>query len=351
MAVLSLNNLVRLYPKLLFHGFLIAAIYSFWITYASKSSGNAYSASQLLLYGLVYVAMVYGNMAYLFPRFFLKGRILLYLLFSLLSFIAGCLLMQWILYPDWFCFYSYILTREMFIESSAQFMKYSAFTGLGITYTLFMRWQDGEKKITTLKNINLNTELESLKKQISPHFLFNTLNNLYVLIKTEPKTAAETTLYLSELLRYQLYECSGERVPLQHEIDCVKGLVFIEQLRKKNWTFQVNIPPAIPDNIHIPPLTFVTLVENAIKHGSQKLERGTMDIKAAMKDRHILFIVTNSKPLDANVQHNEFSGIGLTNLKRRLSLLYPADQYRVSINVEPSEFSITLMLPYEMYNH
>ena len=257
--------------------------------------------------------------------------------------------MQWILYPDWTCFSSYILTPTIYIDSTAQLIKCAAFSGLGITYTLFTRWQESEKKISTLKNVNLNTELESLKKQISPHFLFNTLNNLYVLIKTDPATAAETTLSLSELLRYQLYECSSELVSLQQEINCVKGLIYIEQLRKKNWTFHVQTPSTIPNNLFIPPLTFLTLVENAIKHGSQKLESGTIDISAEITDQYVNFRVANTKPTKTGTLQNESSGIGLTNLKRRLSLLYPVHQCLLDTVITSDKFLITLKLPYEMY--
>lgn len=185
-------------------------------------------------------------------------------------------------------------------------------------------------------------ELNYLKSQTNPHFLFNTLNNIYSLAKDKSDLAPESILRLSKILRFMLYETGGAYIPIEHEIKIISDYIALEKLRYDD-TLQVNYKNDIEDMKQaIPPLLLIPLVENAFKHGvSETRIRPFVDIFLSVNQRKLTFIVKNSTD-DASGERNVKENIGLSNLRRQLELLYT--DYELSVRQGVSEFTATLKI-------
>jgi LytS/YehU family sensor histidine kinase len=131
---------------------------------------------------------------------------------------------------------------------------------------VFKKWITDVQLMQELHEANLKTELEQLKSQVNPHFLFNTLNSLHVLMKTDPDKASQVLLGLSDLLRYQLYDSSKERILLSKDIHFIQNLLALEQVRKNDFSFEIHTEGNV-EKVSLPPFIFIPFVENAIKHG------------------------------------------------------------------------------------
>ena len=185
-------------------------------------------------------------------------------------------------------------------------------------------------------------ELSYLKSQTNPHFLFNTLNNIYSLARDKSDLAPETILRLSKILRYMLYETGGPYIAIGQELKIISDYIALEKLRYDE-TLQVNFNYNIEDmNQSLPPLLLMPLVENAFKHGvSETRVRPFVDIHLSVVSRRLVFYVRNSTDEytgDGTVREN----IGLSNLRRQLELLYT--DYQVAVEQREADFSATLTI-------
>ncbi|MCK7554905.1 histidine kinase [Chitinophaga sedimenti] len=181
------------------------------------------------------------------------------------------------------------------------------------------------KMYTERRQAALQAELEFLKGQVHPHFLFNTLNNLYALTLQHSPRSPQIVLGLSEILRYMLYECNVERVSLKRDIAILQSYVALEQLRyeeRLDLTFSINGDPGAHQ---IAPLLVLPLVENAFKHGaSEDAGAPWINIDLRVHDDHFKFKIANSRPEQApNDAAVHFGNIGLRNVRKRLEILYP----------------------------
>ena len=174
---------------------------------------------------------------------------------------------------------------------------------------------------------NQAVELKSLKDQINPHFLFNTLNNLYGLTSSNPEKAGEVVMRLSQLMQYMLYEGSLTKVPLRKEIEYLQNYLALERIRYGpglHLSFQIS---GSTSQIMIAPLLLLPFVENAFKHGlSRQLGEAWLQIQLSVSPNELIFKVENSKP-ETTVQGTA-TGIGLPNVSKRLQLIYP-DRHRL----------------------
>ena len=166
-------------------------------------------------------------------------------------------------------------------------------------------------------------ELQLLKAQIHPHFLFNTLNNIYFFTLTSPQKAPEMLTKLTDILRYIINECNQEHVPLKKELKMIEDYMGLERIR---YGDRLKMELEIKGEYHnktIPPLLLIPLVENSFKHGTSKmLENPWVRLEITIDGQHIYFLLSNSRPDETKVaQHN--GHIGLNNVKKRLQLLYP----------------------------
>ncbi|WP_103191562.1 sensor histidine kinase [Formosa algae] len=179
---------------------------------------------------------------------------------------------------------------------------------------------EAERKEAT--NIKLQSEIQHLRYQLQPHFFFNSLNNIYSLVDISPEQAKSTIHSLSKLMRYLLYETNIEKVPLSKEIDFMKKYLELMKLRISDKTQVISTFPEGHNGITITPLLFISLIENAFKHGISANKESEIFIHMFIKDNVVIFkIVNNNYPKQTNDKSG--SGIGLQNLRKRLQLLYP----------------------------
>lgn len=175
------------------------------------------------------------------------------------------------------------------------------------------------------RQLAVQSELSALKSQIHPHFLFNTLNNLYALTLTQSPQSPAIVLGLSDILRYMLYECSTDNVLLQRDVEVMQHYVALEKLRYEE---RIDLNFSITGDISsqkIPPLLMLPLIENAFKHGSSEtIEEAWINIDLHLKNNKLKFKISNSKPANNEYTLPKTAGhIGLNNVRKRLELLFP----------------------------
>jgi two-component system LytT family sensor kinase len=202
-----------------------------------------------------------------------------------------------------------------------------------------------EKLAESLQKQRMDAELNFLKSQVHPHFLFNTLNNLYSLTLQNSPKSSEVVLKLSNLLDYMLYECNVPQLPLSKEIKQIHNVIGLEQLRYGN-RLEVNFSAS--GDYHdkqIPPLMLLPFIENAFKHGiSKNLENTFISIDLNVKGNQLTFRVENSKTNDdPHADASYTRGIGLKNVRRRLDLIYE-NRYDLQVFDEEDTFMIVLKL-------
>ena len=218
--------------------------------------------------------------------------------------------------------------------------------GIGSTiYYIMNEWLKGQRKTSELHNKTLQSELKFLKSQINPHFLFNTLNNLYALTLKKSDLAPEIVLKLSEMMRYMLYECNERMVPLSKEVNYIKNYLELEKLRQgKKFDIKFDLEGEI-EHQKIAPLMFIPFLENSFKHGlNNQISEGFVDIKLKIFDHSVEVDIENSKsPTLPSPSGKKSGGIGLVNVRRRLDLLYP-DNYNLDIKNNPNTYHVNLKL-------
>ena len=201
---------------------------------------------------------------------------------------------------------------------------YLGVIGLAVAVRMTERWYRDEKKRNEMEKAATEAELVALKSQVNPHFLFNTLNNIYSLIQIDQDKAQEAVHDLSGMLRYVLYDSEKPSVPLSKETGFLKDYIKLMSMRcSSNVTLDVSLPETGSDK-HVAPLLFIPLVENAFKHGISTSEPSS--IKIALKDEgeYVSFLVENTS-FPKNDSDRSGSGIGVKNLQRRLDMLYPGE--------------------------
>lgn len=201
---------------------------------------------------------------------------------------------------------------------------YSLVAGLSVAIKMTGSWYKVENERKELEKSNFEAELKNLKSQLNPHFLFNTLNNIYSLIAFSPEKAQQAVHDLSKLLRYILYDNNQHYVPLGKEIDFIHNYIELMRLRlSEHVDVKINLPPESHKGILIAPLLFISLIENAFKHGISNDKPSFIHVTIHVEeDKKIMCTIQNSYFPKDN-QDKSGSGIGLVNLQKRLELLYP----------------------------
>jgi two-component system sensor histidine kinase AlgZ len=207
--------------------------------------------------------------------------------------------------------------------------------------SLGKQWFLKQREFLQAQQEKITAELQLLKAQVHPHFLFNTLNNIYSFsLDRSPKTS-ELILKLSSLLSYMLYDCKAEEVRLEKEVEIMKDYIDLEKERYGNkleisWTVEGDIR-----NNFISPLLMLPFLENAFKHGaSEQIEKPWMGVDISVVNNTLKFKITNSKN---EYISNSNKGIGINNVKKRLGFLYPG-KHELKINDEGDFFSVSLMV-------
>lgn len=208
-------------------------------------------------------------------------------------------------------------------------------------------WVKHEAEKRNLQQAKLETELKFLKSQINPHFLFNTLNNLYASALSDgSERTAKGIAKLSKLIRYMLHESNVDKIALDKEVTYIETYIELQKLRftGKRQPVNINFETNIDDEgCLIAPMLLITFVENAFKHGISKQQASSIDIRLNAANQQLTFEVENTVNPFANNQLEEKSGLGLNNAKRQLELLY-AEQYILDIVPDTEWFKVTLEL-------
>ena len=216
---------------------------------------------------------------------------------------------------------------------------YTSWAGIAVFLRLLVDWFKAERRQMELGNQQLQSELSFLRAQVNPHFLFNTLNNIYSLAYKKSDHTAEAVMKLSSMMRYMLYEANEEQVPLQKEVEQLHSFIALQKLRsKKQEIVHLQVEGGIKSH-QVAPLLLIPLVENAFKHGD--FLRSPVEIQLSASPGSLLFKVRNS--LGRGESKETTGGVGLRNIRRRLTLLYPG---RHSLQVLESEdaFEVTLTI-------
>lgn len=199
------------------------------------------------------------------------------------------------------------------------------------------------KSIIQQRKEKINLELTHLKSQVSPHFFFNTLNNLYGLISKDPERARQMVLTLSDMMRYSLYDGQKEQVPLEDELTFIKNYMALHQARYHKVS-DVQLHHSINQrDLTVMPLLFIILLENAFKHGMENLrEKAFVHVELSADEHSIQFSVKNNFD-PASQQENKQEGIGIQNLARRLQLVYP-NRHSLTYETNADIYSTKLIL-------
>jgi hypothetical protein len=203
---------------------------------------------------------------------------------------------------------------------------------------LFQKGMMDKQLIYELEQSKTYAELEQLKNQINPHFLFNMLNNANVLTKKDPDKASQVLMRLSDLLRYQLYDSSRDQVLLTSDIHFLEDFLNLEKVRRDRFDFLISKEGDL-SGVQIPPLLFISFVENAVKHNNAATKPSYVHLYFDVRNNELFFTCINSKPRLKPV--NNTGGLGLINIKRRLELLFPAT-HELYIEDDPERYCVTL---------
>jgi len=282
--------------------------------------------------------VIFTNIHYLVPLFFNRRRYL--------SYAAGLIV----------CFLIYVVgknTHDVFLplvtgNPVPRFWQHSFYNfSIALFYVTFSlalhlskEWYALREHLRELKMEKLGTELEYLKAQLNPHFLFNSLNTIFVQIDKTNVRARDTLTKFSDMLRYQLYECNGRVIPLKNEVEYLRNYIDLQRLRKdEKYEIDFETSGARSD-IVIAPLLLMPLVENAFKHVSHFPEgKNSIQVNISVNENEIFASVTNTK----NGTSAGPGGIGLKNLRRRLELEYPG-KHQLTVRGEERQFVAELRL-------
>jgi len=307
--------------------------------------------------GFLGIGIVVGiNLYYLLPHFFFKEKTAQFILFGIILILIVTLLLHWEALPwtDWLNDRNHQRMRtELKMRGDRRihngfkwlnrFMPFLiAFLGSTLFEIANYANRKGKEAAQSQKE-KLETEIKFLRSQINPHFLFNSLNNIYTLTLMQSPKAPDNLLRLSEMLRYMLYDCEAEKVTLKKEVVYLKNYINLQQLKdSQGLNVNANIDESHP-NLMIPPLLLIPFVENAFKHSKiEDYENGWIKIDLQTGENSLIFEVKNSIPKEEYTK-DEVGGIGLENVQRRLALLYP-QQHELLINKAQNDFSIRLQL-------
>ena len=325
----------------------------FWFVWLLRTYYDIYTPwgfkGALLYVGVVFITqlpLVYFHLYFLVPRLLIRKRYIPYLLITGLC-----------VYTYSFCNYSLLtnLPENWIPETMKVFLgrikpTYDILEGVivvlltyALKYTLIAFVTQNE--LLKLQKEKLQLELNALKSQVNPHFLFNTLNNLYSLTLKNSEKSSEVVLKLSDIMRYVLYQSDEFKVPIQKELDFIQNYVALQRIRyNENYKINFNIIGNVNGQM-VAPLLLIDFIENAFKHGlDRRFKDGFVDIEIKLDELELYFNIVNARGHgdDGALLQNKI-GIGLANIKRRLELMYPGN-YFLDINDKNENFEVTLKL-------
>jgi len=341
-----------LFQHLVFWAVLIFSIFLLFFGLGGFSFASFSSIRILSIFITVfYIAVaVYINLFFLIPRFLKRKKYISFGLLQLLNIIVFFLLNFFtsILLEYKVGVINALFFKLILIEFIYEFVLISLFLSITSFFKFLRDWIDYQEdsiKFKETQRQKLEAELKLLRGQINPHFLFNTLNNLYALSLDKSEKTPSMILHLSDLMRYMLYECRDNYVLIDKEIGFIKNYLELEKIRigeKANIEIKVKGNTSLQQ---ITPLLFIPFIENAFKHGINKqLNDSFIRIIFDLEKQGVIkFTIENTKDNKEQSVDKKYSGIGIENVKKRLSLLYP-EKYSLKITDIQNIFRVELII-------
>ncbi len=327
----------------------------FWIGYfmvnfirwGSYFGDYTYSLKSNLVEFPIHILLTYFNIYYLIPKFILKRKIALYIIFLIAALTTAYIVRTGLNF--------FLVTENIWPEAVGNQRAFSFNHILAVTIgelyvvalvtaiKLTIDWITERKKNESLRELQLQTELKYLKSQIQPHFFFNTLNNLYSLIINKSEKASDVVLKLSEIMQYVIYDVKESKIGLLNEINYIHSYLELEELRHGDKiSSKIEIKGDI-DDISIPPLLLLPFIENCFKHGTRNNDAIILDIYFEnSKNAELIFKTKNNFN-----QHNKIikkHGIGIENIRRRLEILYK-NNYLLETKIINNTYNVLLKIP------
>ncbi|HZH38004.1 MAG TPA: histidine kinase [Flavisolibacter sp.] len=308
------------------------------------------SALEAVLYLVPHIFLAYSLIYYATPRLLLKGKYLqtavaVMGLFLITGFISSLISVYVLSDIRFYIFGIKSLPRHneinLYLGLMAGLRGGITVGGMAAAIKLMKFWYVKEQRNLQLQKENISAQLQLLKAQVHPHFLFNTLNNIYSSTQVTSPEGANMIMGLSGLLRYMLYECNQPLVPLTREVKMLEEYIALEKIRYgNNLDINVELPPA-ETGVSIAPLLLLPFVENSFKHGtSNMLEQPWISLTITVEGDWLKMKLLNGM---AGEEKKEPCGIGLKNVRQRLAFLYP-DKHTLSITSEEEIFIVNLKL-------
>ena len=317
--------------------FWIVVILYFCLGYGAPGRyGETLARVLLFLPGHIFLTYMFFYM--LIPRYLLPKRYLTFIGLGILTYFVSLL-------------YGYLINFHLLPKVNLQsiwvgspLIAQTTMLGAALSIKFLKQWYKEKQHVREIEQQKTKAELNLLKSQIHPHFLFNTLNNLYAHVLEQSPKAPDILLKLSSLLRFMIYESYSPYIPLHQELSLIHQYIDLEHLRYGNRldvSFQIEGDLA---DKKIAPLLFLPLIENAFKHGvSQQLDQCWISLNVHVDNNQLDFKLINSKVSEVQITDQPFRGIGIENVKKRLELIYP-NQHQLSIISEKEIFMVNLQL-------
>lgn len=296
-----------------------------------------------LFMDFIWMGVFYLNSELLVPLLINKRKIILYVLAQLTTFLV-------IMCLHYFLF-TYLINKDRKDDRGFNVLVFIDFNlavfilaiAASLAYRMITDKFNADNLEKEKQKENLKTELSFLRSQISPHFMFNVLNNIVALVRLKSEKLEPTIFKLSSLMRYMLYQSDEKKVPLKKEIEYLQSYIDLQQLRYGDKV-GVNVEINVPDGqLEIEPMLLIPFVENAFKHGTTYIASPQIEIELLVKNRMLYFMVSNKFSNNKDETKDDTSGIGLANVERRLNLLYGKD-HQLHILEKDGWFSVSLQL-------
>lgn len=312
-------------------------------------------AAKFFFYMFFQMVGVYFNLYFLVPLFLERGRYVSYIVLLLLTIVvSAAFVVTGYYFGD---FISDKTFKELwgsepsdyfFLFTTGALPSTAAAMTLAMSIKLTKNWIQARRQHQELEKEKLETELKFLKSQMNPHFLFNTINSIFVLIHKNPRIASESLAKFSDLLRYQLYECNEQQIPLVKELSYLENFIQLQELREDQdyIDLKLHFDQYVAGNLTIAPFVLIPFIENAFKHVSRLNDQSNwikMNLRLDQQVLNITIAHSISATFPTSAEAVKSSGIGLKNVKRRLDLVYPG-RHELNIYQDAEQFEVRLQL-------
>jgi two-component system, LytTR family, sensor kinase len=330
------KQLIKILVHILFWGL--------WIYLAvSNANEDEWYNRTCIMFGLIvglHIPLFFLNTEILVPRILQRRGVTAYVISLLIAIVIFAVLHHFFkeLLFKFFPFERYHKSNVFWNVVPMLFV-----AGISTAYSLLSWVVRNEQREREAKQERLQSELSFLRSQISPHFIFNMLNSVVYLIRTQSNQAEPTTIKLSELMRYMLYDADNEQITLEQELAYLHNYIDLQKIRFEEDVQITVVSNGAPTTQQIEPMLMIPFVENAFKHGVGMIPQPSIDINIHITDERLDFSVVNKIAPELLNQKDQSTGIGLKNVRRRLELLYP-NRHHLHIGEQNGVFSVALQL-------